>query len=99
MGVAGVSFPEVLALEAELRECLEKCRYGDYLKTWHWQRVRNRTLVRYNHRCAICSGMNRVEAHHRSYDRRGAEEDADVIALCHDCHELFHEYGSLASWK
>jgi hypothetical protein len=31
-----------------------------------------------------------LEVHHLTYDRRGCEDDDDLIVLCDQCHELAH---------
>jgi hypothetical protein len=41
--------------------------------------------------------MERLNVHHRDYSRRGEERAADVIVLCHTCHETFHDRRDLAA--
>lgn len=69
--------------------------YDEYLETPHWQEVRGRALARAGHACAICPATTRLEVHHRTYERLGAEADVDLVVLCRDCHRLFHEGGKL----
>jgi hypothetical protein len=48
-------------------------------------------------RCQVCNAYGvQLNVHHRTYERRGAEWDTDLIVLCHDCHEIFHTNGKLA---
>lgn len=76
---------------------LRKMPYAEYLKTPHWQALRDQTLARYGHRCAICNtDKNPLQIHHRTYVRKGMELPEDVIALCNQCHKLFHENGKLS---
>ena len=71
--------------------------YPEYLQTDHWQDLREEALERANHRCQVCnSNEDRLETHHRCYDRRGDELPEDLIVLCRTCHELFHKNGRLA---
>jgi hypothetical protein len=37
-----------------------------------------------------------LEAHHRTYERRGEELPEDLTALCPTCHRWFHEWLGLA---
>jgi len=64
--------------------------YDDYLTSKHWYEVRDRALDRAGHRCQMCNSADRLHVHHRTYERLGREDDADVIVLCHRCHQLFH---------
>ena len=90
-------------LAGKLRVC-DKCQragartqlpYSEYLKTEWWQQRRAKALARAEHRCQVCNSDKRLEIHHRTYERLGHERDADLIALCHDCHTLFHGDGRL----
>lgn len=69
---------------------LPKMPYDEYLQSRHWQGVRHYALLRADNRCQICNSTDRLEVHHRTYERRGAEDYRDVIALCHKCHSKFH---------
>lgn len=90
---------EDLAAEARERERerLRTMPYRDYLKTEHWQRLREAALRRARFRCQVCNvGHLRLNVHHRTYERRGSERNDDLIVLCERCHLLFHEQGRLA---
>lgn len=65
--------------------------YETYLARPHWQEVRRRALNRAGHRCQLCNGDDTLNVHHRTYDRIGAEDDADLTVLCRTCHAEFHE--------
>jgi HAMP domain-containing protein len=71
--------------------------YDEYLKTDHWMATRIGALERAGHRCQLCNSNERLQTHHRSYERRGHEQPEDLIVLCADCHKTFHENGRLAS--
>lgn len=64
--------------------------YAEYLKTAHWQRVRELALEAAGQTCELCSSDHGLEVHHRTYARVGFERPADVITLCADCHRDFH---------
>lgn len=64
--------------------------YKDYLKSEHWQGVREYALLRAKGRCQLCNSPDRLQVHHRTYKGKGAEDYADVVALCHKCHAKFH---------
>jgi hypothetical protein len=72
-------------------ENLRTMPYRDYLHTNHWQQIRLAALARAGYRCQLCNSSNRLEVHHRTYARRGAEQDSDVIVLCERCHTRFHQ--------
>lgn len=67
--------------------------YKDYLKSAHWQGIREYALLRADYRCQICNSPDSLEVHHRTYERKGREDYRDVIALCHKCHAKFHGKG------
>jgi hypothetical protein len=69
--------------------------YSTYLLTIGWKMRRDMAIWRAAGRCQVCYGMDRLEAHHRTYDRLGEEMDSDITVLCHECHELFHKAGKL----
>lgn len=84
------------AVEARLNE-LRTMPYYSYLQTPEWQDRRKRHLKRAHYRCQVCNtNKARLNVHHRTYERRGDEDDRDLIVLCEDCHRLFHEQGKLA---
>lgn len=69
---------------------LKSLPYEDYLKTDYWQRVRKEVLRYAKYRCQTCNADAPLDVHHRTYDSRGEETTGDVVALCRDCHVLFH---------
>lgn len=69
---------------------LRRLPYAEYLQTAHWQRVRTLALEQAGHTCDLCGRDDRLEVHHRTYERVGFERQSDLIVLCHDCHRDFH---------
>jgi 5-methylcytosine-specific restriction endonuclease McrA len=64
--------------------------YDAYLRTPEWTQRRAEALRKAKKRCQVCNGTNRLEVHHRTYERRGAELPEDLIVLCKGCHGKFH---------
>lgn len=74
---------------------LRSMAYEEYLKSEHWRGVRLRALRDAGYSCQICESVAGLEVHHRTYARRGREMPSDVIALCGECHQLFHDAGRM----
>lgn len=68
-----------------------KERYHEYLQSEQWNRLRLTKLQEAGHRCQLCNKADRLSVHHRTYDRVFNEQLADLIALCKECHERFHD--------
>lgn len=78
------------------RQELKTMPYRDFLQTEEWQSTRKEALRRARYSCQTCSAKGILHVHHRTYVRRGAELNSDLIVLCGDCHSLFHNNGKLA---
>lgn len=78
-------------------QSLHDMAYADYLLTDHWRIVRNQKLRDAEFLCQLCNSSDSLEVHHRTYERRGCEASGDLIVLCRDCHQLFHERQKVAS--
>ena len=65
--------------------------YSDYLQTDHWQNIRKEALRRAGYRCQVCNCGGLLDVHHRTYENKGYERWNDVIVLCRNCHQVFHE--------
>jgi hypothetical protein len=61
-----------------------------YLRSEHWREIRLAALERAEHRCQVCNRTERLDVHHRTYERVGDERPADLTVLCRRCHDLFH---------
>ena len=74
---------------------LRAMSYQRYLSTPEWRRTRAAALQRAGGSCSLdITHTDRLEVHHRVYDRLGAERVSDLVVLCHSCHQLHHrEYG------
>jgi hypothetical protein len=87
--------PMLALLSARMRE-LNEMDYSEFLQTPEWLEKRAQVLERDGHRCVVCNSKDRLEVHHRTYERRGYERLSDLTTLCHECHELFTKHGKLA---
>lgn len=72
---------------------LQAMPYADYLRTLEWQRTRIAALRLAEHRCQLDATHEgrRLDIHHSTYERRGAERSADLVVLCADCPARHHE--------
>ena len=93
-------------LSAKLRE-LGFRAYSDYLASEHWRafkatwiprRTRNKQPV-----CEFClAGHRRLDLHHSTYKRLGAELPRDVVLICDQCHSRVHRWfdkGKRSLWS
>lgn len=64
--------------------------YQHYLQTAHWRIRRNRALSLAGFKCSRCRTGRQLQVHHLSYERIGAELDADLEVLCRGCHLGHH---------
>lgn len=69
---------------------LKEMPYDEYLQTREWKKLAARAKRRYGGKCALDETHEAVDAHHRTYVRRGRELDNDLIPLCRECHSKFH---------
>lgn len=95
-GARGDAFRREQSARAERIRELRFMPYGEYLRTPEWQQTRQGALKRARFMCQTCSSSGELHVHHRTYARRGAEYNSDLIVLCADCHEAFHERRQLA---
>lgn len=81
------------AEEQQRQQRLHRLRtmpYGEYLLTREWKERRTTVVRRAGGRCMVCNRQRPLEVHHRTYERRGDEDWADLIALCDECHGRHH---------
>lgn len=71
-------------------EALRRMPYRQYLRTDHWQMMRVDRLAAARNRCELCFSSQRLNVHHKTYERRGHESPWDLIVLRGNCHALFH---------
>lgn len=64
--------------------------YMAYLKSPEWADKRQMILRRDGFRCCRCPATERLHVHHVTYARFRREDPADLMTLCHSCHDLEH---------
>lgn len=69
--------------------------YNEYLQTEHWKRVRERILRQSGYKCQSCGSLCNLNVHHNTYENRGHEKDEDLVVLCFDCHQKFHNTNNI----
>ena len=76
--------------------------YQAYLRSDVWKARRTKVFVAAKGTCLGC-GRPVECVHHRSYERLGSEADADLVALCWDCHQACHlhhvEHADMGLWR
>lgn len=70
--------------------------YRDYIKSPAWKRKRalyfESTRIG---RCQGCGDKEKLHVHHKTYERLGNEDLADLVAVCQTCHTLIHQRNDL----
>jgi 5-methylcytosine-specific restriction endonuclease McrA len=65
--------------------------YAEYLKSEEWALRRARVMERAHYRCEGCRERNAIDVHHLSYAHITQEFLFELVALCRECHERWHE--------
>jgi hypothetical protein len=65
--------------------------YREYLSTDHWRELAEETKRLAGYRCQVCNSTEHLQAHHRTYERKGKELQSDLVCLCDSCHNLYHK--------
>lgn len=82
---------ELLKRKRELEKKDFRGWYNEYLRTPEWYEKRAAVLERC---CGICEGCRMAtasEVHHLTYQNVGNEFIFELVGLCHNCHERYHE--------
>lgn len=80
----------------EIEKTILGMDYKDFLQTPYWDGIRNYKLKRAKYCCELCGGKGVLNVHHKTYEHHGLEHlrsvaNKDLIVLCKDCHEKFHD--------
>ncbi len=75
---------------------LKAMPYSQFLRTAYWFAVSSVAKSKAGMRCQVCNSKNNITTHHRTYDTHGREHAnmSDLVALCENCHGLFHGHSS-----
>lgn len=76
-----------------------RAEYQAYLRTPEWQARRQVALAAALNRCQVCNGAERLDVHHRTYERIFNELPTDLTVLCRNCHSLYHGKATPAARK
>lgn len=82
----------------KISDHIKQMDYHDFLVTPYWKAIAESVKNYHGHRCQLCNGTEGLSVHHKSYDIHGDElhNMKELVCLCRDCHEKFHEVGSYA---
>lgn len=69
---------------------MSKSPYAVYMQSEEWAARRAQYFVNHERSCRACASSTRIELHHKTYARMGAERDQDLVALCSRCHKALH---------
>lgn len=61
-----------------------------YYRTDEWRHMRALALQHYGETCILCAAKEKLQVHHRTYERLGRERLNDLIVLCDNCHARYH---------
>lgn len=85
---------KLAAKEKEIHEkfvySLGSISYQEYLRSSHWQTIRELKLAKGKNECEVCGSNSQLQMHHKTYKRRGKELPEDLVILCKPCHQKFH---------
>ncbi len=87
---------KIIALYEKIRAEQEEAKtripdYSAYLSSDVWKAKSRAAKERAGYRCGLCYCKDtELHTHHRTYERLGMENDADLIVLCCVCHAKFH---------
>lgn len=71
-------------------------KYNIYIKSKFWEERKNQYYRTHIKQCIVCQSYKQITVHHLNYKAKeyGKEKDEDLVALCWECHEDFHnKYG------
>lgn len=71
---------------------IKSMNYKDFLKTLYWKTIAEKKKALSKFKCQLCSASGFLAVHHRTYSNHGYELQnmEDLIVLCNECHEKFH---------
>lgn len=64
--------------------------YKAYLASVEWAQRAEAAKDKADGLCVVCLSAEKLEVHHRTYERVGRERDEDLAVLCGRCHGKFH---------
>ena len=93
-------FNSLISNQKQISDGLRKLDYSEYLKTWHWKKVRAAMLLLNNSSCEHreCATLGEswfgdedyLHVHHITYKNLGNERFNELSLLCKTHHHLVH---------
>lgn len=76
-----------------IAEYIKNMNYKDFLQTLYWKTIAEKKRSEAKYKCQLCGKSGFLAVHHRTYSTHGYEHQNmnDLIVLCNDCHEKFHD--------
>lgn len=75
----------------EGKKTVKSSQYEVYLQSEAWTQKSRREREK-NPNCSFCNRKGVLHVHHRTYVRLGEEKEGDLVVVCSDCHDIFHQY-------
>lgn len=73
--------------------------YQRYLESPHWRDLRLAKFEECGRHCQNCNTLDKIRVHHVRYRNLIDCVPADLVVLCEDCHNDFHNAAQLQSLK
>jgi phage terminase large subunit GpA-like protein len=64
--------------------------YHEYIHSEAWRARAAEMIRKAGYRCHQCGNIGKLQCHHFSYARLGAELDSDLLVVCEKCHKKIH---------
>jgi hypothetical protein len=81
-----------LEIPEELLTSPEKQDYHKYLNSPEWKEKARQKRIEAGNKCQLCNSSGTpLNVHHRTYENIYQEKPEDLIVLCKDCHQKFHD--------
>lgn len=65
-------------------------KYREYIRSDYWKKQRDYNINFFSGKCALCNRIAKT-SHHRTYKYKDEKENKNIVALCFECHDLFHK--------
>lgn len=82
---------EIKDATAKKLQVARRAEYADYRESPQWKALTDRVIRRAKGVCEGCLTEPAILAHHKTYDHLGEEFAFELLALCSECHDRFHE--------
>lgn len=73
----------------KVMQSLRSMSYAEYIRTEHWQLLKQAALKHAKYRCQLCNARGILNVHLRADEHRSYESLADIAVLCQTCYGAF----------